>query len=504
MRIATRPQRVLVIDPFLPMWDRNSGSNRLLRVLELLAADRHEITFVAVNGGGEKDDGYAKALTDMGITVHRSDPERLRVMEPYVDLERTTTTPRRFDDLVRQGAFDVAIVSFHTMARQYLPLLRKLSPTTQVIIDTVDLHFVRELRAAELSGDPLERQQAEQRKATELATYRSADGLIAVSAEERAALLAEIPEATVHVVPNIHDVEDIPVPFGQRRGLLFVANFLHPPNGEGLWWFVREVLPLVHRQLPDVPVDVVGQFPPRQIVEARSPLFRVHGWTPSLEQHLYGARLSIAPLLHGAGMKGKVGQAFACGLPVVTTSVGAEGFGVEHRTHAMVADDAQAFADCIVEAYSDEHLWNELRTSAQRLIQATLTPAAARARLREVVPATVSSPVELLALPDWQDAGTLASVIDDYVTAFHGRHQSRLRLGILRGTSADEALRATMDALLSRGHDPERIPELSLDELSAEAIGAMPPDTVWVPTGDAPRPAHLRSVLEAWPAPATA
>jgi glycosyltransferase involved in cell wall biosynthesis len=496
MRIADRPQRVLFIDPFLPMWDRSSGSNRLMRVIELMAGDGHEISFVAVNGNGEER--YAQALADIGVTTYRSDRARLIQLEPNADLDAITTPPWDFQQVLVEQQFDVVVISFHSTAQHYLPIIRKALPHARIIIDTVDLHFVRELRAAELSNNPSDRQQAVARKHQELATYRKADALIAISDDERQVLLNELPNADAHVVPNIHEIDEIPVPFAQRSGLLFVGNFFHPPNGEGLWWFMQKVLPIIRESLPAVPVDIIGQNPPRQIVEQRSSLIRVHGWVPSIEQHLYSARLSIAPLLHGAGMKGKVGQAFASGLPVVTTTIGAEGFHVTDREHAMVTDDPAAFAAAVVDAYTDESLWRSLQANARKLIVDDFTPAAVRSLLREVVEPAPAAYIEMFGLPDWTDITGLAQLLDDYVTAFDGSKRCRLTLGILPGTTTDAAFTAAVQALAERGHDPERIPELSLVEVSMDALDHLAPDTVWVPSNDVPAPGHLRSTLESW------
>ena len=95
---------------------------------------------------------------------------------------------------------------------------------------------------------------------------------------------------------------------------------------------------------------------------------------------LDSSRLSIAPLLHGAGLKGKVGEALAAGLPVVTTSVGAEGLGLATGESAMVADGAEAFADAIVCAHQSPELWNSLSEKGRSVIEGAFTPSAVRSR----------------------------------------------------------------------------------------------------------------------------
>ena len=138
------------------------------------------------------------------------------------------------------------------------------------------------------------------------------------------------------VVPSTYPVaRDVPG-FTQRvpRSLLFVGGFQHSPNPDAVLFFCRQVLPLVRRSLPGVTVTIVGDAPPKEVIALSSAQITVTGWVPHVEPYLASHCISIAPLRFGAGLKGKIMEAMGTGLPVVTTSVGAEGMELVHGATA--------------------------------------------------------------------------------------------------------------------------------------------------------------------------
>src|SRR5581483_104429 len=158
---ARRPLSVLVVNPDVPPRDRDSGSLRLSRLLELLAADGHRVTLVARCGVGQE--AAAAELGELGVEVHEADPERcgFPVGAPPLDLRALLARVRP----------DVALLSFYDTAEVYLPLLRRLAPGARIAIDTVDVHSLREQRAAELSGSAADAAAAGRTRAREQAVY---------------------------------------------------------------------------------------------------------------------------------------------------------------------------------------------------------------------------------------------------------------------------------------------------------------------------------------------
>ena len=131
--------------------------------------------------------------------------------------------------------------------------------------------------------------------------------------------------------------------------ILFVGDFRHAPNADAVLFFYRHVLPLVRRSLRDVAVTIVGDAPPREVRALSSADITVTGWVPDVEPYLTTHCISIAPLRFGAGLKGKIVEAMATGLPVVTTPVGAEGMELVHGSTALIAESPEAFARAVIQ-----------------------------------------------------------------------------------------------------------------------------------------------------------
>jgi GT2 family glycosyltransferase len=353
--------RALVMDHQLPTPDQDSGSRRMFELLLLLAGMGFGVTFVPHDGADLPP--YSRLLLDNGIEVMAS--------------------PAGLPGYLRQVAPDLraAILSRPAVASSHLPTVRRLAPEAKVLYDTVDLHFLRERRQAEVEDDPSLRASAERYHDQELSLARSADATLVVSPTEREVLLAEDPTLAVHVVPNIHTDEPAGLAFGCREGLLFVGNFRHPPNRDAAHWLVEEVLTFVRKQLPAVPTYIVGSHATSDILELAGEGVEVLGWVPDLGDLYDRSRLFVAPLRYGAGIKGKVGESLAHGLPVVTTHLGAEGMGLEHGTDVLVADGAEAFAGQIVRGYQDQELWERLAANGRSTVSRQYSPETVRGLL---------------------------------------------------------------------------------------------------------------------------
>jgi len=230
-----------------------------------------------------------------------------------------------------------------------------------VAYDTVDLHYVRERRRADLGeGNPAK---ADALRELELALIRASDTAIVITEPERQQVLAEVPDADVRLLPNANDVTAaVPPPEG-RSGLLFVGGFQHTPNLDAAIVLVREIMPLVWRELPECKLTIVGPHGPPEVEALASRRVEVAGWVPDMTELLETSRLMVAPLRYGAGMKGKVTQSLAAGLPVVTTPVGAEGLSVTPGEHMLVADEPEPIA---AEVVRDDELWRRLSAAGLR------------------------------------------------------------------------------------------------------------------------------------------
>lgn len=353
-------KHVLVIHLMPPLFDQASGDRRLYEMLVALAT-HNRVTFLAVDDRGLEP--YTEALRAAGVHAVANDVAR------WPAFGRDGARPPRcatLEELLDQNEFDLAILEFYHQARIYLPELRRLAPDLPVVVDSVDVHFLRERREAQISGRPLDSWRAEATFRNEVSTYERAEAVITVTENDRAALLEYSRELQVPVIPNLHTVVDQAPGDENRAGLIFVGGYRHPPNIDAVLWFAAEILPRIRARFPDLPVTFAGSDPPPEIRALAGPNVFVPGYIPEIEPVLDGSLISIAPLRYGAGMKGKIGEALGRGLPVVTTNIGAEGMRLEDGVHALLADDPEAFAAAVIRLLEDRALWQRLQDNGRR------------------------------------------------------------------------------------------------------------------------------------------
>jgi len=213
-----------------------------------------------------------------------------------------------------------------------------------------------------------------------------------VSEPEKDVLEEACPEATIHVVSNVHETPGAERRFAERSGALFVGNFGHEPNVDAIDYLVRDVWPRVRTRGRRIELHVVGAKAPPWLLELGADDVHVAGWVddPTLREYLQRSRLSVAPLRAGAGVKGKVLQSLGHGLPVVGSTVAFEGVPVVDGREALVAHGPEDFAAAVARLHDDEELWSALSGRGVDVVAEHFSFAAARAGLaRALAPAEV-------------------------------------------------------------------------------------------------------------------
>jgi glycosyltransferase involved in cell wall biosynthesis len=176
------------------------------------------------------------------------------------------------------------------------------------------------------------------------------------------------------VVPTLHALHGRGLPFDGREHLLFVGNFNHRPNTDAVHFLAREVLPLVRRSRAGVELLVVGDNAPPEFTAYAAGGVRLLGYVPDLDPVMSGCRVFVAPIRFGSGVNGKIGEALSYGLPVVTTTIGAEGWGFNGGEQVLIADAPGDFAESILRLYDDAALWQRLSDGGFRHIAENYTP----------------------------------------------------------------------------------------------------------------------------------
>ncbi len=282
--------------------------------------------------------------------------------------------------------FELAILSRRDIAAKNMTTVRRFAPHAKVVFDTVDLHFLREERQALFCQDTSRESGIPSRKQQELRLARQADLTLVVSPIEKAILETECKGIDVRILPTIYSLEARSIRrFEGRANIIFIGGFQHPPNIDAVLYFAREIFPRVLNRLPDAVFQVIGPDAPPEVLELASPSIQVLGYIPDVRPLFDRARVSVAPLRFGAGVKGKVNQSMALGVPTVLTSIAAEGMYLVHEENALIADDPDRFADEVVRLWTSRELWERVSAQGRESIREHFSVEAAAKRIDELL-----------------------------------------------------------------------------------------------------------------------
>ncbi|NOY22195.1 MAG: glycosyltransferase [Acidobacteria bacterium] len=347
---------IAVLGIRIPTPDLDAGSLRMIHLLELLQESSEHVYYVPCRPF--HNDPYGKRLVKDILALQESDI----VVLPAPD------QPGK-NPLIIAERPDMVIFSDEWVAHHYLKAVHSHFPDAMIVFDTVDLHHIRLYREAKLTKNRKLATLAVQARHRELDAVTHADVTLVVSVEEARILKHSHPQADIQILPTIHTVSNRPTPhFGERTGLLFVGSFNHTPNVDAIQVLMETLLPEIWEQLPGLPITIVGANPPEPW--ASHPLKGVcfTDFVPDLLSFYDKARLFVAPLRFGAGVKGKVLDSMAHGLPVAGTPIAAEGLGVTDSIHMTIGKTDTDFVQKLVAAYTDENLWTRMHNNGRSLV----------------------------------------------------------------------------------------------------------------------------------------
>ena len=358
---------ILVVDSYMPSYDRESGSRRLFELLKMFKALDYHVIFAADNG--MREEPYASMLQNLQIEV-------LYTQDGY-------GTPIEEQVTQRLALIDLAWICRPELNQKYAEIVRQQSKI-KLIYDTIDLHYLRLKRAWELDPTHCTKETWIEMHVLELKMAHQADLTVTVTTNEREVLQHQAVDE-VAVIPNVHTPYRGEIPsFSSRSGILFIGSYNHLPNIDAVIWLCTEIMPLVWNQNPDIKVTLLGNNPPPEVYALESDRVTVTGYIDDVSPYFLSHKLSVSPLRYGAGMKGKIGHSLEYALPVVSTQVGTEGMNLVDERHILEASDASSFAQQILRLYSDANLWNLLSNNALEAI-APYTVEAIEIKLQEVL-----------------------------------------------------------------------------------------------------------------------
>lgn len=359
---------LLVIDNGIPRPDRHAGGVTMSRYLSLFAQAGWHVVFGAANG--RTDGPAAEALERLGVALIRS---------PATVEQWLSENGRHVNEV---------FMARPKAARALIDALRQHTEA-QVTYYTHDLHHLRLQREADLRDDDALRREADRVRAVECAVFASVDHVTTPSEEEARLVRALMPGKPVTALPPyFYDEADIRASgaahFAAREEVLFVGGFPHAPNVDAALFIATEIMPLVWQRRPATRLVLVGYAPPPAVLALASDRIEVTGQVPSVEPFLERARLLLAALRYGAGVKGKTVEALRLGVPVVSTAIGAEGIGIEPGRDALLAEGAQGLAGAVLLLLGDPDRCAALSAAGADLVRRRFSQGMARAAIGAV------------------------------------------------------------------------------------------------------------------------
>jgi O-antigen biosynthesis protein len=273
--------------------------------------------------------------------------------------------------LYRENRLKAVWLSRVTVADKVWGLIKSDFKNLPIIFDTVDLHFLREQRAKESNTATEVVYSDDSLKSREIDYMKKSQAFVVVSAAEKLLLEKLGENLNPHLLFDTFDRKEDKEPLEGKNSMLFVGNFSHHPNSVGLKWFIEEIHPLLPSDLLDsIHIDVIGMGAPAELVQLMEMCgIKYHGWQENLDSFYRRARVSIAPLTFGAGIKGKIIESYFHGVPVITTEVGIEGTGLRHMREIVCANDPISFAEAISKIFSDDRFWSEISTNGNKVTE---------------------------------------------------------------------------------------------------------------------------------------
>tara|TARA_R110002049_G_scaffold142673_3_gene304566 strand:- start:4140 stop:6926 length:2787 start_codon:yes stop_codon:yes gene_type:complete len=336
--------RVLVLDYATPQPDKDAGSYAAIQEIKLLQALGCKVTFVPEN------------LAHLG--TYTLDLQRMGVEVLYAPFYSSLN-----DVFARRLAeMDAVYLTRYVVAEKYIDTIRAHG-NTRILFNNADLHFLRRMRAS-LSGNAGEEemQKALATRDAELDVCRKADAVLSYTHTEHAVITSHICEVDkLHLTPWVLEEKTEGPAFADRRGIAFLGSYNHPPNREALDYLVEDVMPLLLSVRPDIKLSVYGSNMPDDYDELDCENIEIVGFAETLDEVFHEHRVFVAPLLSGAGIKGKVLEAVAYGTPCVLSEMAAEGTGLSHGISALIADTdtPDEWVNAIIKLYDNEDLWNK-------------------------------------------------------------------------------------------------------------------------------------------------
>jgi GT2 family glycosyltransferase/glycosyltransferase involved in cell wall biosynthesis len=362
-------KRAYFIDDTVPTPDRDAGSNAALEHMLALMELGYKVTFLPADNMA-KIEPYTGKLQKVGIEC---------LYHPYY-----SSVEEVFRKSPRQP--DLVYLHRYANAAKYAAMARRYFPHCQIVYNVADLHFLRSAREADLNPHAFTTAQLEALRQSEISAMQSTDCVIVHSSYEAELLRKMNLGIKLQVVPWTIRLNPTNVPLSQRQGSAFLGGFGHPPNVDAVLYMISDILPALRRRSDSqFETYIIGSDMPEIIMRAHVPGLRPLGYVPELRSVLHKLRCTVVPLRYGAGVKGKVLESFAHGLPCVMSEIAAEGLELPSELCWLVAHSPDEFADKLLRIHYDDRMNDAISKAGLAYIDQRYNAEAIKEALRAAV-----------------------------------------------------------------------------------------------------------------------
>jgi len=360
--------RALFLDERFPSRQDSAGANAALDHMRSLRQLGFEVRFAAAHDIGDKA-AAAGSLAERGITA---------LTRPwYASIEEILARHAGQLDLVYLHRADIALA--------YAKLVRRYCPAAMLVYGVADLHHVRLARQSKALNQPALMHQARRLHFEETTAARLADLVITHSPVEAAMLRQQLSGLPVAVIPWAVPARETTPGFAAREGVVFIGNFSHAPNVDAVHYLASTILPWIRCKAPHIAFRAIGSNPPEHQRRVSQPGLEIVGPVDDIDAVLKRARLTIAPLRFGAGLKGKVVESLAAGVPCVGTSIAYEGLAPPPALASCIADRAGELVAAVMRLYGDAVAHAEIATAGRGYVADAFSEAAVDQLMRQAV-----------------------------------------------------------------------------------------------------------------------
>lgn len=348
-----KSKTLLIIGFVWPEPKSSAAGSRMMQLIELFQTNGYEITFASTAQNLE----FSEDISVLGVTAKT------------IELNSST-----FDDFIKELNPTIVLFDRFMVEEQFGWRVSESCPNALKLLDTEDLHCLRQARQLavnekrEFTSEDLFSDVAKR----EIASILRCDLSLMVSEFEIELLQKrfKVSKDLLFYLPIFAEkLNDIPT-FNERNDFVFIGNFLHEPNWDCVKYLSGTIWPLLHRKLPEAKILIYGAYPSQKVLKLHKlkEQFYIMGRADDAFHVVKNAKVVLAPIRFGAGIKGKLLEAMQCGTPSVTSSIGAEAMSGNLNWNGFVKDNSNEFVDGAVQLYEDENLWKQAQENGYEIL----------------------------------------------------------------------------------------------------------------------------------------